>query len=402
VQFGTVSAPLFYASSGQVNLQVPWELAAETTSPLSVSLNGQAGAGQTVPLAPFSPGIFTLNAQGTGQGVILDSVSNRVVDDLNPAVPGTTVVQIFCTGLGAVTNQPASGSPALASPPAETTTTPTVTVAGLPAVVRFSGLAPGYVGLYEVNAMLPAAAPAGTAIPVVISIGDAISNTVTMAVQGLLPSSATAGSGPIDVTIYGTGFTKTSSVTFNGTKQSVTFVSGTELTVTLSAAELAKAGTYTVVVTNPGGSSMSTNFTVNSAVFSLGGHSVNINAIVTIGNQILPIAIGALAIGGSVYSVGIDDQSALPAYPQFQVGLSADPVSTGSNVTFNSDTANGGLTSSMYQPDSTTAGSTMSSASLTIDFGALAAGSAVSGTVTFGTAQGTVQGNFKGIIISVD
>ena len=108
IQFGTTKAPLFYASSRQVNLQVPWELAAENTSTLSAVLNGQAGGAQTVQLAPFSPGIFTVNAQGTGQGAVLDSVSNRLVDELNPAVPGTTILEILCTGLGAVTNQPAS------------------------------------------------------------------------------------------------------------------------------------------------------------------------------------------------------------------------------------------------------------------------------------------------------
>ena len=402
VQFGSVTAPLFYASSGQVNLQVPWELAAQAASPLSATLDGRTGVAQTVQLAPFSPGIFTMNSQGTGQGAILDGVNSRLVDNYNPAVPGSTILQIFCTGLGAVTYQPPSGSPAPASPPlAETTTMPTVTVGTVPANVLFSGLAPDYVGLYQVNAMLPAVAPAGSAVPVVISIGGAASNTVTIAVQGLSPSSAPAGSGPITLTIYGTGFTDMSSATFDGTPQAVTLAGGTQLTVTLGAAELATAGTYPVVVTNPGGGSVSMRFTVSKPVFSA-VQSINITALVTIGNQILPSEIGVLATGGNIYQIGMDDQSALPAYPQFQVGFPCAAVSTGASVTFSSQSNGNESGGGVYQPDPATAAGSTAAAAVTIKFGAFAPGAAVSGTVTFATAQGTVQGNLTGTIISVD
>jgi hypothetical protein len=131
-----------------------------------------------------------MNAQGTGQGAILDA-SYRLVDASNPAVPGTTVLQIFCTGLGPVTHQPPSGSPAPTSAPfAETMTTPTVTVGGIPAHVVFSGLAPGFVGEYQVNAQVPATVSGGNAVPVVISIGGITSNTVAIAVQGAPGSGA--------------------------------------------------------------------------------------------------------------------------------------------------------------------------------------------------------------------
>jgi uncharacterized protein (TIGR03437 family) len=58
-----------------------------------------------------------------------------------------------------------------------------VTIGGAPATVLFSGLAPGFVGGYQVNALVPAGASRGTAVPVVLSIGGAQSNTVTMAVR---------------------------------------------------------------------------------------------------------------------------------------------------------------------------------------------------------------------------
>jgi hypothetical protein len=59
----------------------------------------------------------------------------------------------------------------------QTTTTPTVTIGGAPATVLFSG--PGSVGEYKVDALVPAASSKGAAVPVVIAIGGATSNTVS-------------------------------------------------------------------------------------------------------------------------------------------------------------------------------------------------------------------------------
>jgi len=58
-----------------------------------------------------------------------------------------------------------------------------VTIGGVTANVQFSGLAPGYVGLYQVNAQVPAGSATGSSVSVTISMGGVTSNTVTMAVQ---------------------------------------------------------------------------------------------------------------------------------------------------------------------------------------------------------------------------
>jgi uncharacterized protein (TIGR03437 family) len=146
----------------------------------SVTVKGQISVIQAIALAPFSPGIFSMNGQGAGQGAILDT-SYNLVDSSHPAVAGTTILQIYCTGLGAVTNQPPSGSPPLGL--SQTTTTPTVTIGGVQAQVLFSGLAPGSVGEYQVDALVPAGSARGGAVPVAMAIGGATSNTVTIAVQ---------------------------------------------------------------------------------------------------------------------------------------------------------------------------------------------------------------------------
>jgi uncharacterized protein (TIGR03437 family) len=86
-------------------------------------------------------------------------------------------------GLGAVSNQPADGAPASATLLAKTVLTPTVTIGGVETTPSFSGLAPGFVGLYQVNALVPATVAAGSAVPLVISVNGTASNTVTIAVE---------------------------------------------------------------------------------------------------------------------------------------------------------------------------------------------------------------------------
>ncbi len=179
---GLIPAPLFYASSGQVNVQIPWELSGRSQVTLTVTVNDQTSAPQTVDLVAYAPTIFTTNAQGAGQGAILD-VSGRLVDSFNPATAGSTVVVIYCTGLGAVSNPPPSGSAATSMPLSATVITPTVSIGGKPARVLFAGAVPGLVGEYQVNALTPAGSATGNAVPVTISVGGFTSNAATVTVQ---------------------------------------------------------------------------------------------------------------------------------------------------------------------------------------------------------------------------
>jgi uncharacterized protein (TIGR03437 family) len=49
--------------------------------------------------------------------------------------------------------------------------------------VQFSGMAPGYVGLWQINAQIPQSVTPGNAVPLVVTAGGATSNTVTIAVK---------------------------------------------------------------------------------------------------------------------------------------------------------------------------------------------------------------------------
>ena len=106
---------------------------------------------------------------------------NSTVNSMeNPAQAGS-VIQIFATGLGFVSPPVPTGQPAPASPLSETVKTPVVLIGGIPAEVSYSGLAPGTVGVYQINARIPSGVQANAALQ--IQIGAATSNLVTIAVE---------------------------------------------------------------------------------------------------------------------------------------------------------------------------------------------------------------------------
>jgi len=189
---GTISAPLFSSQHGsfdQLNVQIPYELAGATSATVVVTVGGQSSPPQNVPLGPFSPGIFTLNTLGTGQGAVLISNTGTFAAPLGtpgitsrPAVPGTDFITIYCTGLGSVTNPPGTGTPASGNPLSMTVTTPLVLIGGVPAFPSFSGLAPGFVGLYQIDVQVPPGVAVGNAIPLTVNVGGKASNTVMIAI----------------------------------------------------------------------------------------------------------------------------------------------------------------------------------------------------------------------------
>lgn len=180
--------PLFFVSPGQINFQVPnLPVGGPTQVQLTIT-HGDLSTKVPVTVVPYAPALFTTNAQGSGQGSVLiagtSSLAARVgaFEGARPVKKGE-FVSIYCTGLGSVTRTPALGFAAPSNPPATTRATPTVSIGGVNATVSFSGLAPGFVGLYQVNAQVPDTAPSGDSVNVALSIGGSTSNTVTIAIQ---------------------------------------------------------------------------------------------------------------------------------------------------------------------------------------------------------------------------
>jgi uncharacterized protein (TIGR03437 family) len=189
LEFNGQSALIFYASPQQVNAQVPWEEAGSSQVAVIPLVNGNPGAPVSVAIAPFAPGLFAMNGSGTGQGIIWSANNGMLAapvgalsQESQPAAAGSAIA-FYATGLGAVTNQPASGAAALSDPLSQTTATPTVTIGGESARVLYSGLAPQLVGVYQVNVVIPAGIAAGSAVPLTLTIGGVVSNAVTLAVE---------------------------------------------------------------------------------------------------------------------------------------------------------------------------------------------------------------------------
>jgi uncharacterized protein (TIGR03437 family) len=187
---GSLAAPQFFQSPMQVNIQVPWELEGQNETTLQADVAGVVSGAVAVALAAHSPGLFSMTQTGSGQGAILISGAGLLAAEEN-AVPGAPsrpvrrgeFLEVYANGLGAVVNPPASGSPASSVTLSLTTSEATVTIGGEEAAVSFAGLAPGFVGLYQVNLEVPQNAPSGGAVELVLRIGGAVSNAVTIAVE---------------------------------------------------------------------------------------------------------------------------------------------------------------------------------------------------------------------------
>ncbi|MBM3812277.1 MAG: hypothetical protein FJW20_11670 [Acidimicrobiia bacterium] len=171
------AVPLFFTSGGQINLQIPFAVEAGPHD-LSVSNAGSESRVIRVNVAAVAPAIFSLSQGGSGQGAVL--VAGQLAGPGGRAARAGEVIEIYCTGLGAVDSPPRAGEAATGI--VRTVQRPEVTIGGVRAEVVFAGLAPGLVGVYQVNVRVPANAPAGTAAAVVVETGAARSNTVTIAV----------------------------------------------------------------------------------------------------------------------------------------------------------------------------------------------------------------------------
>jgi|SRR5271157_189498 len=187
---GGLSLPghLHFVSPGQINVQVPWELQGQSSVAMKVTVAGNTADLQsnvyTVPLATYAPAFF-LNSGTVADA--LDNTTGALITTANPAT-ASEILQLYANGLGPVTNPQSSGDPASASPLSQTTSPVTVTIGGLPAKV-FGGngfLAPGFVGLYQINIQVPSGLSPGPQ-PIAISVGGQTSPATANASTIILP-----------------------------------------------------------------------------------------------------------------------------------------------------------------------------------------------------------------------
>jgi len=192
VTINGIPAPLVLVSELQINAQVPWNVlpSGATSANVAVVVTRSASANTSpafqMPVAQFGPGIFTLQ-DGIGQAAAINpdgSVAGPAGSisgvTLHPATPGTTIV-IYGTGLGAVSPVIDSGA-APGKDLRDAATAPTVLIGGISAQVAFAGLSPQFVGVNQINVVVPAVPTPGV-VPLQIQVGNITSSAaVTIAV----------------------------------------------------------------------------------------------------------------------------------------------------------------------------------------------------------------------------
>lgn len=172
------AVPLYYADPGQINAQMPWDIQGNTVATVIVK-NGAATSNAAAVYIPATgtPGIALISttraAVVNGDGAINSGAAPAPVGD---------EVAVYFTGGGPVNASgkltSGAGAPAGLSP---VTGTNSVTVGGVNAVVKYMGLSPGNVGLYQANFIVPQLS-AG-AYPVIVTIAGQASNNPVMNVK---------------------------------------------------------------------------------------------------------------------------------------------------------------------------------------------------------------------------
>ena len=150
-----------------------------------VTRDNAVSAPQPVSVISSQPGVFTLaqNGQGVGAMVIVHADQSWVIAGNGNSVKTGDTLEIYCTGLGDVTPRAVAGFPVPPSPLSQAINPVTLTIGSVKVPVFFAGPTPGFTGLYQVNATIPAGIAPSTQVPLVLSQGGRTSATITVPVQ---------------------------------------------------------------------------------------------------------------------------------------------------------------------------------------------------------------------------
>jgi uncharacterized protein (TIGR03437 family) len=185
--------PLQYAAQSQINFLCP-------RLPIGSSIQVRVKTETGFTSLPYSgvmreatPALFTLDYSGSGQGVVLIAESYEVAMPKSDGIPSRPARRgehlcIYVNGLGVSDEEVPIGSPAPLDHLVRLKNTVRVFLGGVELAPDFAGLAPGEIGLYQVNVPVTAEVPVGPAVPlrveVVLSDGSTqTSNEVTVAIE---------------------------------------------------------------------------------------------------------------------------------------------------------------------------------------------------------------------------
>jgi uncharacterized protein (TIGR03437 family) len=159
VMIGGIAAPLDYVSPGLISAIVPYGIGSGIVG-IQVINNGTSSNTVTAYTGSTAPGVFTLNQDGLGYGAVQHNADYSLVTPSNPAQPGEYLI-VYLSGLGAVSPAVSDGAAGPLSPLSWTTNTITAYIGGQAVTPTYFGLAPGFVGLYQLDVQVPTGLTAG-------------------------------------------------------------------------------------------------------------------------------------------------------------------------------------------------------------------------------------------------
>jgi uncharacterized protein (TIGR03437 family) len=176
VTINGVAAPLYYVLPGLIAGQVPYETGTGTAT-ASVSINGSTPVQTTFQVATTAPALFLANSTHIDAVNYADGTTNA-----SEAAPPGTLVLIYLTGIGQPNVPVATGAPAPSAEPFARANYPyTVTIGGQTVQqVPYLGLSPGYVGVAQVNIIVPTMPPGS--YPLVVTVNGVLSNSATISI----------------------------------------------------------------------------------------------------------------------------------------------------------------------------------------------------------------------------
>ncbi len=167
-------------SSGQINCLVPYAVTG-TTATIVVTNGDTVSNSVTVPLGKTSPGIFSADTSGTGDGIIVH-LDGTLVNADAPAKKNEILV-MYLTGLGAVTSPLPDGTGSPGTNPAVAPVTVFVDGIAAPASNFYAGAGVQFPGLYQINFTVPPNLVTTGSVPIAIQTPDAFHDQISLAVQ---------------------------------------------------------------------------------------------------------------------------------------------------------------------------------------------------------------------------
>jgi uncharacterized protein (TIGR03437 family) len=163
VLVGGYAAPIVSVSSTQVSAIVPYEIAGKTSTFVQVEYQGQRSNAETVQVANTAPGVFTQDASGQGQAIVMNQDGSVNSAD-NPESAGRTIT-VLATGEGQTIPGGIDGKLADEAVLPQPVAPVTASIGGLPAdVVSYGAVAGDVAGKLQVTIVIPAGATSGDVI----------------------------------------------------------------------------------------------------------------------------------------------------------------------------------------------------------------------------------------------